>query len=449
MLPIPSSRPRRPPAALLPGGSSPGRWGLITLLLLAPVGCATAAPTLPAAPPAEEIPTLEREVEAQPRNARALLRLGAAQRAAGDTEAAVSNLETAASIDPTMAAVHFFLALAYEDQGRPGDAIEAYRQYQDRVDVPAHEREVEGRIRVLQREQLHQAVRDALSREGQLAAEPPGGNSVAVFPFLFAGGDESLRPLSRALAAMLITDLSQTNRLRVLERLNVQALIDEMALGESGLVDPGTAARSGYLLGAGNIVQGRIEGDLQRLALDAAVVQVTDQETGETSPLSQSDAADELFAMETQLALDIYETLGISLTPAERELVSRRPTENLQAVLAWGRGLEASDEGNYAQAAAFFRQAAALDPDFEEAQEAAQESETVAAVDVSTDQFEAMSVDEMATSDMMGGDFGPSIPDFVIPEDIGPRDPAPELDGGDRPVPPAILIIRAGGGEDR
>lgn len=420
----------------------------ILLALLGPVACATPGTPLPSAPPPEAIPDLERRVELEPRNPELLVRLGAAERARGRADEAVRHLEAATELDATRPSAHFFLALTYEDLDRPGDAIDAYREYLARIDEPEHEQSVEARIRVLQREQLQQAVQDALAREDQLARRPPSSRNVAVFPFLFAGADESLRPLGRALAAMLVTDLSETDRLQVLERLNVQVLVDEMDLGESGLVDPATAARSGYLLGAGNIVQGRIEGDVDRLALDAAVVEVADPDPGAPPSLSFADAADELFAMATRLALDIYEELGITLTPVERERVTRRRTQNLQAVLAYGRGLEAADRGAWGQAATFFRQAAALGSDFEEARLRAREAERAVEVDGSTDEFAAAAVEEVeAAMDRRAG--GLTIPDFALPGDIRIRDPASEVTGAEGVRPPAILIIGAGGGDDR
>ena len=359
---------------------------LLALLLLT-TACVPPT-TLPSAPPPDEIPRLETQVRAQPDDPALLRSLGAAQRAAGEPEEAAEHLERAAELDPADPPTRFFLALTYEDLGRPGDAITAYRGYLERAGEDASTSTIEARIRVLRRAQLQQAVQESLAREEELRRTPPEANTVAVFPFAFTGADESLRPLGRALAGMLATDLSQTDRLRVLDRMNVQMLLDEMALGESRWVDPSTAARSGHLLGARNIVQGQIEGGLERLALDAAVVTVTDPETGERRPLTVSDQGEELFAMETELALGIYESLGVSLTPEERERVTRRPTESIQALLAYGRGLEAVDEGNFAQAAEHFREAASLDPDFEEATEQAEEAEAEARVaDASTDEL--------------------------------------------------------------
>jgi len=108
-------------------------------------------------------------------------------------------------------------------------------------------------------------------------------------------------------------------------------LLDEVALGQSGLVDATTAARGGRLLGAGRVVRGQVSGSEARLRLEAAVVRVG--AAGQPGTVSQEDAGARLFEMEKALAFQIYEEMGVSLTQAERERVGRRYTENLQALL--------------------------------------------------------------------------------------------------------------------
>ena len=73
---------------------------------------------------------------------------------------------------------------------------------------------------------------------------------------LTIAGDSGLQPLSRGLAELMATDLAMVRSLRLLERIQVGALLDEMKLGASGRADPTTAARVGRLLRAERMVQG-------------------------------------------------------------------------------------------------------------------------------------------------------------------------------------------------
>ena len=130
------------------------------------------------------------------------------------------------------------------------------------------------RLALVQRQELEEKVRAALLRERQLADSVPPARTVGVFPFFTATSDTTLRPLGTAVAELLTTDLAQTERVRVVERVQVKVLLDEMELGATERVDPRTAARSGRILGASNIVQGRMDGSQAQLTMQTAVVRV-------------------------------------------------------------------------------------------------------------------------------------------------------------------------------
>jgi tetratricopeptide (TPR) repeat protein len=354
--------PSRPPAVLL------------TLALAAALAaCAAAGP--PQTAPAPDVPALEARLAADPADAEAAVQLGAAYRDARRLDDAVRVLAAVRERDPQNENAVLLLGLVYEDRGEPARARELYRWYVDHGTSRRMRDELRGRLALLERGAREEELRAAVAQEARLANTPPTPNSVAVFPFLFGGGDESLRPLERALAEFLVTDLSQTGRLRVLERVRVQEMLDEIALGESGRVDPATAARGGRLLGAANVVQGRFEGTEQALSLEARVARVTP-----TGARPAGDAVgrrgdiQRLFEMEKALAMGVYQRLDVQLSPAERERVMRIPTTNLQAVLAFGRGLQAADAGDWAAAAAHFWEAARLDPNFSPALNRAQEA---------------------------------------------------------------------------
>jgi len=98
------------------------------------------------------------------------------------------------------------------------------------------------------------------------------------------------------------------------------------------------------------------------LTLDARLVSVADGRFGEGTTVTNT--LDALFAMEKQLAFGLFERLGVQLTPAERQLVERRPTTNLNAFLAYSRGLQAADDGRFEDAARYFDDARSIDPGF-------------------------------------------------------------------------------------
>lgn len=335
------------------------------LLAAAALGGCAAASSSPRGMPALDVPTLEARVAADSGDAQAAVMLGAAYREAGRLSDARTVLESVRRRAPQNEDAVLFLGLVYEEQNELDRARELYRRYVAQGASRRMRDELRGRLALLEQRAREAEVQAAVAQEARLSAAAPEPNTVAVFPFLFGGGDESLRPLERALAEFMVTDLSQTGRLRVLERVRVQQMLDEVALSSSGRVDSATAVRGGRLLGAASVVQGRFAGTEQALNLEARVARMTrtgSRPTGDA--VSRRGDMDALFRMQKALAVGVYQRLGVQLSPTERERVMRIPTTNLHAVLAFGRGLQAADAGQWAQAAEHFLEAARLDPGF-------------------------------------------------------------------------------------
>jgi len=163
---------------------------------------------------------------------------------------------------------------------------------------------------------------------------------------------------------LMITDLSRVSRLKLLERERVQALVDELKLTDDGRVDATTGARSGRLLRAARVVQGSLQ-DVptnNQLKLDADLVNATNAAVVGTG--SGSDKIQQFFDVEKKVVFQLIQGMGITLSPAEQRAISERPTADLQAFLAFSKGLEAEDRGDYKAAEGYFNAAVQRDPNF-------------------------------------------------------------------------------------
>ena len=239
--------------------------------------------------------------------------------------------------------------------------------------VPA----VRAKAQLALREQSIQTARNALASESTLTALAPAPSTVAVLPLTIAG-DSSLQPLSRGLAELLTSDLALIRSLRLLERVQIGTLLDELKLGQSSRADPATAARVGRLLRAERMVQGVAAIDQKGpVRLSAAVVRGNgDVQTG--SPVTGTFK--QLLDLEKQLAFSLATQLGIQLTEAERQRILKQGPKNLAAFLAYSQGLDALDRGDYRAAAAAFSASVRADPSFSQAsqqQQAATAATTV------------------------------------------------------------------------
>jgi tetratricopeptide (TPR) repeat protein len=401
--------------------------------------CATGGPQPPPSP--ARIPGLEARVRSDPGDIDARTRLASAYVQTERAQEAVTLLEPIVDPGPAPAEAGFFLGLAYEKLGRLADARREYTQYLEAGATDDMRRRLRARLVWLDRLELEQAVRLAIQQEQALAAREPPPRTLGVFPFL-TGLGESMRPLGVAFAELLSSDLAETDRLTVVERSQLQFLLNELALADSGVVDPRTAARAGRLLGAGRLVQGRLDGTETALRVQAFVVPATASPDLDTSPVTQQGALADLFTVQAEVALAIYDRIGITLTVAERERVMRRPTQNVQALLAFGFGLEDEDAARYRSAITNHERAVELDPGFQEATEALERARALAEASEDTP-------DDLA----MDFTFGRSLwvvrrerfagVDEMIP-DPGIRDPIWEILGVEGLLRRAFIDLRIG-----
>lgn len=333
----------------------------------------------------EEVARLQREIAENPEAAAPLRDLGSIYVRTKRPSEGYRHLKKALSRKPNDPKTLFYLGIASERLGR---AQEAQRLYQRFPKVPEDSRFrslMEGRYDWLLRQEIRKQMAKMVQREDTLATDI-SAQTVAVLPLSYRGGDEKYASLGRGLAEMVSVDLAQINELQLVERVQIEALLDELKLAESQYVDPKTAPRTGRILGAGRLIGGAysVLGD-EDLRVETAFAEV--QDAGASSNVeSYSDALDQLFALENEIVYGVVDRLGVELTAEEREQIERVPTRNLQAFLAYSRGLEAEARGNYEAAAEAFQRAHEIDPEFSEAAEQQAEMEELSAVAGGTDQ---------------------------------------------------------------
>lgn len=301
-------------------------------------------------------------VKENPANAIAVRDLGIALVETQNFKNAALILEKAIERLPQDGLARIYLGRAYEKTARLDEAIKLYRSYAG----DDYRREMEACLDLAIQAQLRLEARQALINERALDSRQFPEQSIAVLNFRNLGGNAGFDPLTKGLADMVITDLSQVKALTVIERSRMQALMEEMGLGQSGLVNEQTAPRVGRLLGVKKVLQGSFL-DLAggRLRLDASLadaVAKAAQSIGETS----GELA-RFFRLEKNLVFKIIDELKIKLTAAEEKAILTIPTENLLAFLAYSRGLEARDRGDFAGAQKEFQEAVRIDPKFSNA----------------------------------------------------------------------------------
>jgi hypothetical protein len=207
------------------------------------------------------------------------------------------------------------------------------------------------------------AARQALANEISLDVRSIPERAIAVPALSVSAADTALAPLGFGLADMMITDLSKSAQVRIVERDRLHALLREMAMVEAGQVDTNQAPRVGRLLGARRLVVGSIS-DLRngQFGVETRLVNTVDGQI--SGAISARAPLASIFDAEKALVYRVFEEMGITLTPAERAAIEQRPTANSVALLAYSRGVRDEARGQYEAAASNFRAAVQADPAF-------------------------------------------------------------------------------------
>jgi TolB-like protein len=184
-------------------------------------------------------------------------------------------------------------------------------------------------------------------------------------------GNPQLEPLKVGLAQMLTTDLQGSTK--IVERAQLQAVLDELKLGHSGVVDKDTAAKVGKLLGADELVLGSYFEMMGTLRVDARLVKV---ETGEVLYAAGADGPSASFLeLEKKVAAQFRDHLAPPAAPPSTPPATQGAsaavvppdTRALDAAMAFSNGLISLDQKDLARARASFEEAVADDPRLEAA----------------------------------------------------------------------------------
>ncbi len=182
-------------------------------------------------------------------------------------------------------------------------------------------------------------------------------------------------------SSMMIEQLSGATDLKLVERENLQYLLDELDLQSSQRVDQATAVKMGKMLGAHAMVFGGIFVNGNKLTLNARVVKV---ETGEILLGESSDGrVKDFYEVLEKLSLKVSQSVNSELT--ENEIGARTETQSLDAMQAFSAGMELAEEGKYQAAYEKYMEAYDLDQSYTKAKRRAESLMPMLAVQAPTE----------------------------------------------------------------
>lgn len=213
------------------------------------------------------------------------------------------------------------------------------------------------------------------------AAQAAGKPTVAILYFnnnVFTANAREYDGLIKGVPDFLVTELAGNPSIRVIERDQVQKLVDEQKLVGGGQVDRETAVRVGKLLGAQHMIFGGFMADPRgNFRIDARAVNV---ETGQIEYTDRvQDKADNVMPLIEQLAAKLNAGMKLpampgrtgraapaGAQPAPVQAGAPVPTPKLPMKYAvmYGKALDLADRGEKARAVELFGAVLKEFPDF-------------------------------------------------------------------------------------
>jgi adenylate cyclase len=189
------------------------------------------------------------------------------------------------------------------------------------------------------------------SEEPESVAMP----SIAVMPFVNMSGDEEQDYFSNGITEEIITSLSKTPKLLVIDRRSTFAYKGRTA----------DLNQIGQDLGVQYILTGSVRIVADRVRVNAQLINAS---RGEHLWAERYDRElRDIFALQDEITLRITQALQIKLTEGEQARIFGRGTDNLDAYLKWLQGqdlLIRGSKGDNALARQMFEDAIRTDPDW-------------------------------------------------------------------------------------
>lgn len=168
--------------------------------------------------------------------------------------------------------------------------------------------------------------------------------------------------IGKAVSAMLVTEFSGRDGMRVVERARLNDLLTEQRLALSGRVEESSAIEVGKLLGVQYVFYGQITSIADNLRID---IRATDVETSEViSVLKKNDKTEELLGVVVWIADEFSKKLNLT-PPSGRAEVEAIP---VRATIEFSRAVDFEDKGDTAKAMEFYQKALDVYPNHRDAQ---------------------------------------------------------------------------------
>ncbi len=187
--------------------------------------------------------------------------------------------------------------------------------------------------------------------------------TMTVGPLVAKRGDQAW--LSKAIADLLIKNLSEVQSLVILERERMQAFSDEVGLTDSALFNQEKALRVGRVARVDQVVYGSYELKGGIITVSIFLMDLETQNIVLTDQISGS--YDQLRSLMKQLVFRFLQEKQVVLSEVEKKNIQFQVTDSITATEYFYRGVDSYDQGQYPEAFGKFLKASHQDSSYVEA----------------------------------------------------------------------------------
>lgn len=229
------------------------------------------------------------------------------------------------------------------------------------------------------------ALAGAMVAPAMAAAQGAKKSVVAVVPFdnNSIGKDAAdYNGVGKGLQDFLITGLAGGSKVTVVDRDQIQRVLQEQNLIKQGSIDPATAVRLGKILGVQYMITGGFMSDGRgHVVATGRSINVSTTQVSNPVKVQGSDKdvlgvmnqlADKITAEMKLPALETGNNMGMNAPakPAEEKKVATTNVKmDLRTAMLYSKALDAQDSGDKAKAAELFRQVVSKFPDYSPAKD--------------------------------------------------------------------------------
>ncbi|HNV45640.1 MAG TPA: tetratricopeptide repeat protein [Spirochaetota bacterium] len=186
---------------------------------------------------------------------------------------------------------------------------------------------------------------------------------IGVSAFTNLAGEKAVQWLEIGIADSVSHKLRNVRDYIVVERTNVDKIIHEVQLGQTGVLDDKKAKQAGKALGADIIVVGNFQKYGNRIRITAKLVEVESHKI--LKQVESTGVMDNIFELQDEIALKIIDQTNIKITADVKNRITENFTKNISAYEYYVKGMSnLLYQLNYLEAIKWFDKAIGVDKNY-------------------------------------------------------------------------------------